>query len=448
MRVKLAWTLVVASLVVACATSAFAQGSFFTSLSGTVADSSGGVIPGANVKVKNTGTGEEYDAVTGADGSFTVPSLPGGMYSVTVSLMGFRTATLNSVQLNAAVPASVKVTMQVGALEENVTVTGDSALVVQTQSPSIATNLTGAQIVSLPLTSRNALDSLTSLPGFNTSGTARNSTVAGMPKGTINITLDGMNIQDNYLKTSDGYFARLSPLLDSVEDVTVTMAGNTADSTGQGGVQIKFVTKSGTNNWKGTVYEYFRHDALNANTWFNNRDLPPDPETGKAPKPQLRNYQQGIAQGGPIIRNRAFFFFNYEEQRSPASVTPQRVALTPVAANGLFTYNVAGTTRQVNLLSLAASNGQLATLDPTVAKALGAIRTAMGTTGTIAPLSNPLVQQYTFQTATQSFNPSPTFRIDYEINQKNRLTGSMNYRHINSTPDTTNNQQYSFPGLG
>lgn len=445
MRVKLAWTLLVASLVAGFATSAFAQGSFFTSLSGTVADSSGGVIPGANVKVKNTGTGAEFEAVTGADGSFTVPSLQGGVYSVTVSLMGFRTATLNSVQLNAAVPASVKVTMQVGALEENVTVTGDSALVVQTQSPSIATNLTGAQIVSLPLTSRNALDSLTSLPGFNTSGTARNSTVAGMPKGTINITLDGMNIQDNYLKTSDGYFARLSPLLDSVEDVTVTMAGNTADSTGQGGVQIKFVTKSGTNNWKGTVYEYFRHDALNANTWFNNRDLPPDPETGKAPKPQLRNYQQGIAQGGPIIQNRAFFFFNYEEQRSPASVTPQRVALTSDAANGIFTY--AGN-RQVNLLQLAAANGQLATLDPTVSKSLAAIRTAMGTTGTIAPLSNPLVQQYTFQTATQNFNPSPTFRVDYEINPKNRLTGSMNYRHINSTPDTTNNAQYSFPGLG
>jgi hypothetical protein len=448
MRVRFGWTLVIASLVLGFAASAFAQGSFFTSLSGTVVDSSGGVIPGANVKIKNTGTGEEFETVTGADGAFTVPSLPGGTYSVAVSLMGFRTATLNSVVLNAAVPASVKVTMQVGALEENVTVTGDSALVVQTQSPSIATNLTGTQIVSLPLTSRNALDSLTSLAGFNTSGTARNSTVAGMPKGTINITLDGMNIQDNYLKTSDGYFARLSPLLDSVEDVTVTMAGNTADATGQGGVQIKFVTKSGTNQWRGTTYEYFRHDALNANTWFNNRDLLPDPATGKAPKPQLRSYTQGIAQGGPIKSNKAFFFFNYEEQRSPASVTPQRVALTPDAATGVFTYNVGGGTRQVNLLQLAAANGQLSTLDPTVASSLAKIRTAMGSTGTITGLSNPLVQQYTFQTATTNFNPSPTMRLDYEINQKNRLTGSMNYRHINSTPDTTNNAQYSFPGLG
>ena len=126
-----------------------------------------------------------------------------------------------------------------------------------------------------------------------------------------------MSVQDNYLKTTDGYFARLSPLLDSVEEVTVTTAANTADATGQGAVQIRFVTKSGTNAWTGTAYEYLRHDALNANTWFRNRDLPPDPATGKAPKDKLRNYQQGVAQGGPIVKNKAFFFFNYEEQRAP-----------------------------------------------------------------------------------------------------------------------------------
>src|SRR5215472_1544903 len=446
-RRRLVWLLLLL-FSVGSAARAQAQGSFFTSLSGSIADSSGAVIPGANVKVRNTGTGEEYDTVSGSDGGFTVPSLPGGTYSVTVSLMGFRTATLNSVVLNAAVPASVKVTLQVGALEENVTVTGDSALVVQTQSPSIATNLTGSQIVSLPLTSRNALDSLTSLAGFNTSGTARNSTVAGLPKSAINITLDGMNIQDNYLKTSDGYFARLSPLLDSVEDVTVTMAGNTADATGQGGVQIKFVTKSGTNQWRGTVYEYFRHDALNANTWFNNRDLPPDPATGKAPKPELRQYQQGFAQGGPIVKNKAFFFFNYEELRSPANNTVQRVALTPAAAGGAFSYNTTAGVRSVNLLQLAAANGQLATPDPTVSKALSRIQSAISSTGSITPLTNPLVEQYTFQTATTNFNPSPTFRLDYEVNPKHHLTGSMNYRHINSTPDTTNNAQYAFPGLG
>src|SRR5215475_6794461 len=125
----------------------YAQGSFFTSLSGQVVDTSGGVIPGADVKVKNNGTGAEFNAVSASDGGFTIPSLPGGTYSVTVSLLGFKTAVLNEVTLNAAIPANVKVTLSVGTLEENVTVTGDSALVVQTQTPSIATNLTAMQIV-------------------------------------------------------------------------------------------------------------------------------------------------------------------------------------------------------------------------------------------------------------------------------------------------------------
>ena len=445
-RLKSWFMLVVGAVALSllAAAPALAQGSFFSSLSGTVVDSAGLMIPGASVKVKNNGTGLELDVVSGGDGGFLVPSLAGGNYSVTVELAGFKTTTLKSVTVSAALPAAVRVTLEVGTLSENITVVGESATVVQSSSPAISTNLTGQQIQSLPLSSRNALDSLTSLAGFSTSGTARNSTVSGLPRSAINITLDGMSVQDNYLKTTDGFFARLSPLIDSVEEVTITTAGNTADATGQGAVQIKFVTKSGTNSWKGTVYEYLRHDRLNANTWFRNRDLPPDPKTGKAPKDKLRNFQQGAALGGPLVRNKAFFFFNYEEQRAPSSSTLQRVILAPAAASGLFSYG-AGGVQQVNLLTLAAANGQLATVDPTVAKVLSNIQAATTRSGGVSALNNPLVQQYTWSMPTQSFNPSPTVRLDYEITRRHRLTGSFNYRHINSTPDTTNNAQLPFP---
>jgi len=433
------------ALILSIGATAYAQGSIFTTLSGTVVDAEGLSIPGANVKIKNNATGQEIDLVSGADGGFTAPNINSGSYSVTVELAGFRTTTLEKISIAAGIPTAVKVTMQVGTITENVTVVGDSSTVVQTQSPAISTNLTGQQIQSLPLTSRNALDSLTSLAGFNTSGTARNSTVSGLPRSAINITLDGMSVQDNYLKTTDGYFARLSPLLDSVEEVTVTTAGNTADATGQGAVQIKFVTKAGTNQWTGTAYEYLRHDALNANTWFRNRDLPPDPETGKAPKNQLRNYTTGVAQGGPIKENKAFFFFNYEEQRAPSSSTLQRNILTPAAASGIFSYNTAGGVQQQNLLQIAANNGQLATIDPSVGKVLSQIQAATTQTGGVSALNNPLVQQYTWSMPTESFNPSPTARLDYEITRAHRLTGSFNYRHINSTPDTTNSAQLPFP---
>ena len=314
-------------------------------MSGIVVDSSGGVIPGADVKVKNNGTGAEATAVSGSDGGFTIPSLHRRHLLGDGLADGLqdRGAQLG-VALNAAVPATVRVVLEVGALEENVTVVGDSATVVQTQSPSISTNITGTAdhepAADQPQRARFAHVAA----GFNTSGTARNSTVSGLPRSAINITLDGMSVQDNYLKTTDGYFARLSPLLDSVEEVTVTTAGNTADATGQGAVQIKFVTKSGTNSWTGTAYEYLRHDALNANTWFRNRDLPPDPGDRQGAEGQAATAtSQGVAQGGPILRNKAFFFFNYEEQRAPSS--EHAAARHPDArgvAPGVFSYNVGG----------------------------------------------------------------------------------------------------------
>jgi hypothetical protein len=430
------------AMAVATVVPTFAQGGIFSTLSGTVVDAEGLSIPGANVKIKNNATGQEIDLVSGSDGGFTAPNINSGNYSVVVELAGFRTTTLSSVSVAAGIPTAVKVSLQVGTIAENVTVVGESATVVQSQSPAISTNLTGQQITSLPLTSRNALDSLTSLAGFNTSGTARNSTVSGLPRSAINITLDGMSVQDNYLKTTDGYFARLSPLLDSVEEVTVTTAGNTADATGQGAVQIRFVTKAGTNNWNGTAYEYLRHDALNANGWFRNRDLPVDPETGKAPKNELRQYTSGFAQGGPIKQNKAFFFFNYEEERRPSSSTLQRIILTPAAASGIFTY---GGGSQQNLLQIAAANGQLSTIDPTVGKILGQIQAATTQSGGVTSLNNPLVQQYTWSMPTKAFNPSPTMRLDYEVTRNHRINGSFNYRHINSTPDTTNNTQLPFP---
>src|SRR5262249_6390657 len=145
--------------------------------------------------------------------------------------------------------------------------------------------------------------------------------------------------------------------------------------------------------------------------------------------------------------NKAFFFFNYEELRSPAASTLQRTILTPEASAGVFSYLVNGQTRSVNLLQLAAANGQLATLDPTVSKLLSDIQASTKTSGGLVPLTNPLVQQYTWSMPTTNFNPSPTTRVDYEINHSHRLTGSVNYRHINSTPDTTNNAQLPFPGF-
>jgi hypothetical protein len=444
----------VVGIVLTGSTAAYAQGGVASSLSGTVVDSSGAVIPGVDIKAKNNATAGEFNAVTTENGTFTIPSLQPGTYTVTVSLMGFKTAVLSAVTLNAGVPGSVKVTLEVGRLEQSVVVIAESSAILQTQSPTVATTLNVNQITNLPLTSRNALDFIVNLPGTNTPGGSRDSTINGLPQSTINITLDGMNIQDNYLKTTDGFFARLSPRLDAVEEVTVTTAANGADSAGQGAVNIRFVTRSGSNTFTGSSYYYLRHDGLNANTWFNNRDLPPDSVTGKAPKNQLRQYQPGTRVGGPIVipgifngHDKAFFFVNYEENRTPSLGTLNRTILSPDAQAGTFLYTTSSGVQRVNLLALAAQNGHVATVDPIVGKLLADIRTSTKSTGQVTDLADPSLQRFTFQIPTRGYTPAPTVRLDYNLTDKHRLTGSFNYQHINSNPDTTNNQQVSFPGF-
>jgi hypothetical protein len=430
------------------APAAYAQGGSTATLSGTVKDASGAVIPGASVVVKRADTGLSSEAVTNEEGQFTVPQLAAGKYTVTVSLTGFKTATVNDVELNAGVPAGIAVKLEVGGIEETVVVQSGSE-VVKTQSSTVSTTLTSKQIASLPLTSRSALDFVVNLAGVNTPGGSRDSTVNGLPQGAINITMDGMSIQDNYLKTSDGFFARVSPRLDSIEEVTVTSAANGADSAGQGAVNIRFVTKSGTNTFKGSAFHTLRHDGLNANTFFNNRNLPADPDTGKAPKAELRQYQPGFNVGGPIVipglwngRDKGFFFFAYEQNRSPSNITRNRIILNQGAMNGIYRYG----TQSVNLLQLAAANGQTSTLDPVIAKLFADMRAA-SSSGSIQPLSDPLLEQATFQVKSNSQTPYPLGRVDYNLTKNHRLTGSFTHNKLNSTPDTTNNREPFFPGF-
>jgi hypothetical protein len=432
---------------------AFAQGGgATTSLSGTVSDSSGAIIPGASVSVTNNATSTEFTAVTNEQGGFTVPAIDPGSYTVTVSLTGFKTAVLGNVRVNAAVPATVRVTLEVGTLQETVQVSAGSEI-IQTQSSAVSTTLDVNQITKLPTGSRSVLDFITTLPGVNTPGGSRDSTINGLPQSSINITIDGMSAQDNWLKTTDGFFARVSPRLDAMEEVTVNTAAQDAANTGQGAVQIRFVTRSGSNTFSGSSYYYLRHYKLNANTWFNNRDLPPGPN-GKAPKNEDKTFQPGTRVGGPIVipglwngRGKGFFFVNYEESRTPGQNSENRTVLHPLAEQGIFRYSSGGQIRQVNLLALAAQNGHEARIDPTIGRLLGDIRAAVTGTGGLADRTDPLQQQFTYQYASEGLTRYPTGRVDFNLGSRHRLTGSMNYTDLLSTPDTTNNREPNFPGF-
>jgi hypothetical protein len=240
--------LAAAILVAAIPGIARAQGSSTSSITGVVVDAEGGFVPGASIKIKSDSTSTEFTAISGSNGVFTVPAVNVGVYTITVTLQGFKQAVLKGVTVTAGQPATVRATLEVGGLTEEVVVTAATEI-IQTTSAAAATVINTKQITSLPVGSRSALDFAQFLPGVQTASSVRNSTVNGLPQSSISITLDGVNIQDNTLKTTDGMFAIVSPRLDAIEEVSMTSAAQGAEATGQGGVQIRFTTASGSNSF-------------------------------------------------------------------------------------------------------------------------------------------------------------------------------------------------------
>lgn len=433
-------------LAVMCtAATAFAQGASTSSLSGVVTDTAGGVVPGASVVVKNNATGVTNEVVSNSEGVFSIPGLEPATYTVTVSLAGFKTAVVNEVRLLAARPGEVKVTLEVGSITETVQVAARSEL-VQTQSTTVASTITAEQINNLPIATRNTLYFTTFLPGVETQGGPRGSTIMGLPQNTISITIDGISTS-NLLQSGDGFFSMVTPRPDAIEEVTVTGATPGANSAGAGAVQIGFVTRSGTNRLTNSVYHYFRHPSLNSNYFFN--------KVNGLDRNEVIVHQFGGRSGGPIVipglvdgRNRAFYFFNYEQFYQPTEATRTRTILNPDAQRGLFTYTAGGTTRTIDLLALAASQGQTSTLDPVTSRLFAQIRAAAETTGTISTPANFInTNRYVFQASSRRDEYAPTTRLDFNLTDSQRLTGSYSWQRIITTPDILNNAEPQFPGF-
>ena len=445
-------------LLAASSLFAFAQGITTTTLSGAVVDPTGAVVSGATVSVKNDATGEEFKATTAGNGTFTVPALAAGTYKVTVSAPGFKQAIVQGTKLDAGVPATVNVSLEIGTATDTVVIQS-SGEVLQTQSAAISTTITGRQITDLPFTSRNVTDLLLYLPGTTTPGRPRSSTFNGLPQGAINMTLDGVSIQDNGARNGDGFYTNIYPRVDAVEEVTLSTATPGAESAGEGAIQIKMVTRQGSNQYRGSLYEYHRNRALNSNYWFNNRNFRPgpndNPATFKAERDLMILNQFGGRFGGPIWipkifdgHDKAFFFVNYEQFRLATSQAQTRTILSPSAQQGLFRYNSSSGVREVNLLTLAAGAGRPATIDPVVGKLLGDIRSAATSKGGIQNAGDPNLQTY-------SFSPSeggeirifPTVRLDFNLSSKHHLENIWNIQSHHTLVDFLNGGSPAFPGF-
>jgi Carboxypeptidase regulatory-like domain len=425
-------------------------------LTGVVTDSQGALVPGATIEVVQNETKTSFTTAANGEGGWSIPSVPNGTYTITVSAPNFKKTVIQNVKVDAGQVATANATLEPGGANEQIVVTGGGEI-LQTETANVATTITGKQITELPFVTRDALQLVLTLPGVQTPGVPRTSSINGLPKSSVNLTLDGANIQDNFLRSSDGFFTTVQPKADAVQEVTVSTAVPGAESGGEGAVQVRFVTKSGTSDFHGGAFWQYRSPRFNSNYYFNNID--------GLPRDSLFLRQFGGHIGGPIIipklmmnRERAFFFLNYEEFRLPQaygslSAVGNIFVLTPEARQGLFTYkDSGGTVRTIPLLSLAASKGFEGTIDPKIGAGLDIVNAAARTQGAlksrIASANDYNRFDYQFQDPGTNIRRFPTARFDWNITKAQHLEFIHNYQFYYSTPDAVNGQNSVAPGQG
>ncbi len=311
-------------------------------ITGSVVDSSGAAIPGATVSLQLPGSGSGiYSTVTSGQGDYSILTVNPGIYDLAIEAKGFLKSITKGVKVDGGratdIP-SLKLDLQ--GVSQTVEIS-EAAAAVETSNAVVSTSISRAQIQNLPTLNRSPLAFLQTQAGINN---ARGSTTVNGQRPTfVNVTMDGVNIQDNFIRTNDVDFLPNLLLLDQAAEVTVITSNATAAASG-GSAQIQFVSPSGTNQFHGSVFWLNRNNALAANTWFNN-------QAGVA-NPFLNQNQAGGTIGGPIVRNKLFFFTNYEAFRLRQQTSQNATVLTPDARNGIFTYLAGTEVRKANVLQL------------------------------------------------------------------------------------------------
>ncbi|MEP7149626.1 MAG: carboxypeptidase-like regulatory domain-containing protein, partial [Acidobacteriota bacterium] len=297
-----------------------------TGVRGTVADQNGGAIPGTTVTLSNPETGFTRSVTTDNEGRYAFTSLPPATYQLEVSGAGFKKLVRRELRALVDSPVEINLVLEPGDVTVTVDVTSDIiGSIVNTQDASIGNNFVPQQITQLPTNLRRVTDLLTLQPGVTREGY-----VAGGRSDQANITLDGVDINDqqnggrtDQFQTSQSTVLRLTA--EAVEEFRITTTGANANQGRSSGAQISLVTKGGTNDFRGAVYYFYRPTAFSSNSFFNNLS---GVERGSLARPVF-----GGALGGPIWKNRAFFFYSFEGQREKRDSSVVR--LVPLAHMGM-----------------------------------------------------------------------------------------------------------------
>lgn len=451
-------------------------------ITGTVRDTTGAVIAGATVIAANEATGVTYTQDTTQSGLYAFASLPTGSYTITAQLRGFKTSKQTGNLLVVGTPLTVDLVLGVGETNEVVKVEASTGQ-IQTENASIGNVVSEKAIKDLPLNGRNPLSLLVLEPGVlqRSSGAGGDSGihVNGSRDRAFNVTIDGIEANESTVPNPLSNLYRLTP--DNVQEYKVTTSNPTAEEGRNSGANISINTQSGTNNFHGTLFEFFRNTALNSNEFFASAQ--------HNTKPEIKMNQYGGQFSGPIFRNKTFFFFSYADQKiNTAQPIDQTFGLpqiyTASALRGDYRYWIADPDNPQKINGTKITQNSPLLVDPKTGALAPGVRTCVdpktdtncvasynfatddprkiGVDQTMAKLfaSYPLPNNYGLagdglNTATFVWNPPTLFRgpnfmykVDHSFNQNNNIFVRWLQGHYDTLKgDPLNGRPQVFPGF-
>jgi hypothetical protein len=389
-------------------------------VTGSVVDSSGAAVPAAEVELYlAAGARPLLTAKTSTDGSYNFMAVRPAYYDLTVEAAGFVKTTLRGISVDAARETSVpQVRLQLPTVTQTVDVSAE-VQGVDTASAEVADTVSMEQIKNLPILDRDVLSILQTQPGVASNGNSY-TVINGLRTSYSNMTLDGINIQDNYIRDNALDFTPNKLRIGQVRQLTLVTSNGNAAASG-GATEAAFSTPSGTNENHGELFWYNRNNDFSANDWFNNQ--------AGIGQPRLNQNQFGGLIGGPIRKDKLFFYASYEAIRAHQQTPQNNTILTADARNGIFTYNSGNAVHKVPLLS---------SIDP-------AIQTLLAQVPAPDKINNTDVGDgrntggYRFNQRDNELNDNLTGKIDYNLSPRHAISGSYLWNRDNSDrPDAEN----------
>jgi hypothetical protein len=406
-----------------------------TRLEGVVQDPTGAAVVGAKISASDVKTQVHNELTSDAQGRFVFISLQPGNYTLTITAPGFQKEIVSGLELNAAAVVNQIIKLQVGQASESVSVSA-SEETVQTTDSQVGRSITLRDIDTLPQLGRTPLTLSAFQPGAQIDPSDATFThINGQRQGSNNTSLDGIDANDSVAPRLG--LSLTANNSDSIGEFRMITDGGKAEYGRNAGGQVQLITRSGTNQIHGGLFDYLRNTDLNANTFFNN--------SGGVTRPKFIQNIYGFSVGGPVVfpklyngHNKTFIFGNFQGRRTRQEVVRNRTVLTPDAKKGLFDYVAGGVRQQYNIV---ANDPRHIGIDPAVAKTLALLPD---------PNNNDLgdgleTAGYRFNNPVPSLEDQFTIKGDHNINDNMHLFLRWSWQR-NSSIDNLNNADATFPG--